>query len=203
MTADQLAPKPMPDDVPRELPPPITQTKRTSALEERVVEAISGEQLELSVTVAHDDDGGIVLQLLRAIGQGRITTFAEREQVREQLLEERAAAVRAAIEPVRKAVVALGGEARPAVHQYRIGVTLPVDKIASLEALPEVELIGLETFQVGPASFQDRLRLSGYDVTAGAAGCGSNSMKVYYAWFYEDSARDDADGPDGSRVETE
>lgn len=40
-----------------------------------------------------------------------------------------------------------------------------------------------------------RLKLHGYDVTADAEGCGSNKMKVYFAWYYEDSDRDDSDGP--------
>jgi hypothetical protein len=40
-----------------------------------------------------------------------------------------------------------------------------------------------------------QLRIIGDDVTADDAGCGTNSMLVFYAYFYEDSARDDANGP--------
>jgi hypothetical protein len=47
------------------------------------------------------------------------------------------------------------------------------------------------------------LRIIGDDVTADDAGCGTNSMLVYYAYFYEDSARDDADGPTSSEILTE
>lgn len=48
------------------------------------------------------------------------------------------------------------------------------------------------------------LRLVGDDVTAdNVGGCGTNSMLVYYGYFYEDSARDDGDGPSGSVIMTE
>jgi hypothetical protein len=47
-----------------------------------------------------------------------------------------------------------------------------------------------------------KLDIYGYNVTADNAGCGTNSMKVYYAYFYEDSDRDDYDGP-GSEIEAE
>jgi hypothetical protein len=46
-----------------------------------------------------------------------------------------------------------------------------------------------------PGSKTLALDIIGFDVTADGAGCGTNQMKVYYAVFYEDSARDDADGP--------
>lgn len=39
------------------------------------------------------------------------------------------------------------------------------------------------------------LRIKGYDVTTGGEGCGTNRMLVYYAYFYEDDARDDVEGP--------
>jgi hypothetical protein len=45
--------------------------------------------------------------------------------------------------------------------------------------------------------------MTGYNVTSDDAGCGTNSMKVYYAYFYEDSARDDVDGRSASDVEVE
>ncbi len=47
-----------------------------------------------------------------------------------------------------------------------------------------------------------QLEIDGWDVKTDTTSCGSNSMKVYYAYFYEDDDRDDADGP-GSLVDTE
>jgi hypothetical protein len=47
------------------------------------------------------------------------------------------------------------------------------------------------------------LRIIGDDVTADDAGCGTNSMLVYYGYFYEDSARNDADGPTAAEILTE
>jgi hypothetical protein len=43
-----------------------------------------------------------------------------------------------------------------------------------------------------------QLQIYGYNVTADDTGCGTNSMKVYYAYYYEDSDRDDSDGPNAS-----
>jgi hypothetical protein len=40
----------------------------------------------------------------------------------------------------------------------------------------------------------------GADVTADSEGCGTDKMKVYWAYFFEDSLRDDADGPN-SQIE--
>lgn len=48
-----------------------------------------------------------------------------------------------------------------------------------------------------------RLKISGYDVTSDGEGCGTNSMKVYYAYFWEDDDRDDADGPSLSDIDVE
>ena len=39
------------------------------------------------------------------------------------------------------------------------------------------------------------LRIIGDDVTADNEGCGTNSMKVYYAYILEDADRDDGNGP--------
>ena len=47
-----------------------------------------------------------------------------------------------------------------------------------------------------------QLRISGWNVTSDIAGCGRNSMMVYYAYYYEDDARDDANGP-GHEIEIE
>ena len=42
-----------------------------------------------------------------------------------------------------------------------------------------------------PANKVLRLRIEGRDVTTDNIGCGSDSMKVYYAFYFEDSDRDD------------
>ncbi|MBU1413968.1 hypothetical protein KKD52_18640 [Myxococcota bacterium] len=47
-----------------------------------------------------------------------------------------------------------------------------------------------------------RLRIQGTNVACDACACGTNSMRVHLAYFYEDSARDDADGPDAT-IDTE
>ena len=39
------------------------------------------------------------------------------------------------------------------------------------------------------------LRIKGHDVTTDGEGCGTNQMLVWYAYFYEDDARDDVEGP--------
>lgn len=48
-----------------------------------------------------------------------------------------------------------------------------------------------------------RIRIDGTDVTADNAGCGTNSMKVHYAFFYEDSERDDSNGPTCDEIDPE
>lgn len=48
-----------------------------------------------------------------------------------------------------------------------------------------------------------QLDIVGYDVTADNEGCGANSMRVYWSYFYEDDARDDADGPTLAEIERE
>ncbi len=40
-----------------------------------------------------------------------------------------------------------------------------------------------------------KLEIYGYGVTADNEGCGTNSMKVYWTYLWEDNDRDDADGP--------
>lgn len=55
---------------------------------------------------------------------------------------------------------------------------------------------------VTSSSYYWRLRLKGYRVTSDNTGCGANSIRVYYAWFFEDSARNDANGP-GTEVAVE
>jgi hypothetical protein len=46
-----------------------------------------------------------------------------------------------------------------------------------------------------------RLQLTGTDVQTDNAGCGLNSMKVYFAYFYEDSDRESTENMADIRVE--
>ncbi len=48
-----------------------------------------------------------------------------------------------------------------------------------------------------------RLRISGTDVSTIGAGCGLNSMRAYVAFFFEDSDRDDSNGPSAADVDPE
>lgn len=50
-------------------------------------------------------------------------------------------------------------------------------------------------FYQGISNKAVQLEISGYTVTADDEGCGTNKQRVYYAYFYEDDARNDADGP--------
>lgn len=56
------------------------------------------------------------------------------------------------------------------------------------------------TYDVGGKAVQ--IDVIGSDVTTDAEGCGTNSMKVFYSYFYEDGDRDDANGP-GAEIEAE
>ena len=47
-----------------------------------------------------------------------------------------------------------------------------------------------------PYCGQFRIRIRGTSVTTDNEGCGTNSIRVYAALFMEDSARNDANGPD-------
>ncbi len=47
-----------------------------------------------------------------------------------------------------------------------------------------------------------RLKIYGYRVTSDDTGCGVNKIRAYYSWLYEDSDRDDSDGP-GTEIDTE
>lgn len=49
----------------------------------------------------------------------------------------------------------------------------------------------LRTYYSDPGAWTLRLQLSGSDVTQDNGGCGSNSVKVYWAWIVEDNDRDD------------
>lgn len=48
-----------------------------------------------------------------------------------------------------------------------------------------------------------RLDFVGSLVGADDAGCGTNSMLVYYAYFDEDDARDDPEGPTPASIDRE
>jgi hypothetical protein len=45
------------------------------------------------------------------------------------------------------------------------------------------------------------LEFIGANVTADLEGCGTNSMQIWWAYFWEDSMRDDADDSDYARTE--
>lgn len=62
---------------------------------------------------------------------------------------------------------------------------------SSLDSYDEKERV----FYSGVGGQAVKLELYGYDVPSDSTGCGNNSVKVYYAWFYEDDDRDDANGP--------
>ena len=48
-----------------------------------------------------------------------------------------------------------------------------------------------------------KFEIIGTNVTADNEGCGANKMLVYWAYFFEDDARDDADDPTASVVDPE
>lgn len=48
-----------------------------------------------------------------------------------------------------------------------------------------------------------QLDIVGYSVTADNEGCGANSMRVYWSYFYEDDARNDPEGPTLAEIERE
>ena len=52
-------------------------------------------------------------------------------------------------------------------------------------------------FYTDPGGMAVKLEVSGWNVTADNAGCGSNSMRVYYAVIWEDNDRDDSTGMTG------
>lgn len=56
---------------------------------------------------------------------------------------------------------------------------------------------------VTSSSYYWRIHLSGFKVTSDDTGCGTNSIRVFYSWFYEDSDRDDTNGPSLTDVEVE
>ncbi|MDD9941919.1 MAG: S8 family serine peptidase [Myxococcales bacterium] len=58
-------------------------------------------------------------------------------------------------------------------------------------------------FYEDPGGLPLRVEISGTSVTSDLSGCGFNSQRVYYAFFYEDSDRDDFEGPYASEVEPE
>lgn len=47
------------------------------------------------------------------------------------------------------------------------------------------------------------LAIVGFDVSSDDSGCGTNSQKVYFSYFYEDSDRDDLLGPPAFDIDPE
>jgi hypothetical protein len=70
----------------------------------------------------------------------------------------------------------------------------------SADSYDEKERVFYSDFSSGN-SF--RIAIDGSDVTSDKTSCGTNSMKVHYAFFYEDSERDDSNGPDCSEIDPE
>ena len=47
------------------------------------------------------------------------------------------------------------------------------------------------------------LRISGFSVATDVEGYGTNSQRVYWAYFYEDDAPDDPEGPTLAAIDRE
>lgn len=58
-------------------------------------------------------------------------------------------------------------------------------------------------FYTSPGNKNLELGIVGYDVTATAEGCGVGKQRVYYAFYYEDSQRDDPEGPIATNIQVE
>ena len=59
-------------------------------------------------------------------------------------------------------------------------------------------------FYTAPGNKNLELRIYGYNVTATSEGCGAGKQRVYYAFYYEDSQRDDnPEGPFASDIQVE
>jgi hypothetical protein len=48
-----------------------------------------------------------------------------------------------------------------------------------------------------------RIAIDGFRVNNDYTSCGQDSMRIHYAYFYEDSSRDDTDGPDCANIDPE
>lgn len=72
-----------------------------------------------------------------------------------------------------------------------------MDVVTSVSPTDEKERVYYE-----PNGGRYRFIIRGTDVTAEDEGCGVGSMMVYFAYYMEDSDRDDANGPDSS-IDTE
>ena len=59
-----------------------------------------------------------------------------------------------------------------------------------------------ERFIYDPSGLAVKLVIHGYSVTGDDTGCGSDSMKVFFAYYFEDTDRDDANGP-GEEIDRE
>jgi hypothetical protein len=76
------------------------------------------------------------------------------------------------------------------VYTY-LGNTFTVNSAASYE---NKERIFVDLSNYGAVT-NVKVIIIGEDVTADGEGCGTNKMKAFVGWYYEDNARDDADGP--------
>lgn len=80
-----------------------------------------------------------------------------------------------------------------------------------LEKVSDLSLLGLSdsydnkerVYYSDPGGTAVQLALYGYNVSADDTLCGANSQRIYYGHFFEDSDRDDPDGPTAARVEPE
>jgi hypothetical protein len=69
----------------------------------------------------------------------------------------------------------------------------------SLDAHDEKERVFEDSFS---GDYKYRLEISGWKVESDRTVCGTNSIPVHFAYFFEDSDRDDSDGP-GTSIEPE
>jgi len=48
-----------------------------------------------------------------------------------------------------------------------------------------------------------KLKINGWNVSAPNSGCSGTKMKVWWAYFFEDDARNDSNGPSANEIERE
>ncbi len=48
-----------------------------------------------------------------------------------------------------------------------------------------------------------KIKIKGYNISATNSGCSGTRMKVWWAYFFEDDARNDSDGPTATKIERE
>lgn len=84
------------------------------------------------------------------------------------------------------------------LHLYTVGSNTPLMKSESAYDNKE------RLFYTAPGGKNLEFGIYGYDVTADSEGCGTNKQRVYWTYFYEDSARDDVpDGPTSANIQVE